>query len=282
MIYSGSVFGPSVFLGSPITKAYSNIKISGEAIFGYLKVSNVVKTTTTMSLINNSIKPEFDGNTIALAHFNYITEGGNISGITAIDFWKIYRRESQESTFSLISEESGDMNYFLDYDIQNGKSYKYQLFPGSTLLVAPPIYTSFKSIEFEDFYLTNKSSGVTYRLRLERELGSMSTSTDFSIIDTQSKFPTIINNGEKSYRSGTFKVIPGEISDDEISLEQSVSYINSLKDFINDKEEKIFKTIKGHTMIIKTYNFSEESFEFNSKSSDPMVVSWDWVEVNER
>ena len=281
MLFQGSLYGPSLYMGLPVAaSSFSKIAINGEAKFKDLKISNITKTITELDAVDTSLQPEWDGYTIFLALFDNTTDAGNIKGISSIDLYHIYRRAIDENSFTFLEDVDGVASTISDFIVQNGKSYKYQIFPASESKLAAPIETGFIKLSFETYYLSSKTLDKTYKLTLEHDLGNISHNKAETVIETQSKYPSTLPFGEMDYRSGSFEVIPGEFSD-EITLDQSIAFLEEFEEFLKDSEEKIFKTPKGHVMRIKTSNVQTSFYSRNEMEDGPMVYTWDWIETAE-
>jgi len=102
------------------------------------------------------------------------------------------------------------------------------------------------------------------------------TTQDVTINKSYSKYPTI-SQGQSKYFSTKLSCICGTVSING-ELQQSNEYVDSLREFILNGKNKIFKTRRGEIYRVYTSNYSEQQLEDGLKEQ-VVLVSFDITEV---
>jgi hypothetical protein len=98
---------------------------------------------------------------------------------------------------------------------------------------------------------------------------------DFTVYENFTQYPSFAR-GQRKYMSTTITGMPGTLTQDKV-LSQTVDYIDALRDFIHNGNEKIFKTRKGQIYKVQTSKFRFKPLN-DAISDQPLLVSFDVVE----
>lgn len=261
----------------PPKKEYNKTVLLGAAEFDNVHVLNYELDDETIKSI--STEQTFTENTIFLANFENTLEAGNFTNNDVpITSWRIYRKKTNELLYKLLKEilKVPGSSFYIDYTAQSGVEYNYQVFPVSNGIEGNG--TSGGGIMTFDYgwILSDQDEDIVYTFDIELETSDIQTLQDYKKYDNYSQFPSF-SFGQKKYREGSLTTMPLTINSNNIDYETTVDTLNNLRDFINNKEQKILKNSKGEIFLCSTYDFSHKYLD---KIGDlPFTISFKFTEI---
>ena len=280
MIFGGLFLGSSFFQSVLLPQLYENFRISGNAKFGFVKIVNHGPTDVELDAINLTVPPVWGADTLLMATFDSEnTGGGNITGISSVEYWGIYRLEASKSNYVLLDVIDGSAQEYIDYTVENHKSYRYQVVPISGDKLASVLQTSTVNIDMNTWYLIDELTNETYKFSFNLETGEITNNANGAIIETGSQYPTYVKNGNKDYDTGQVSVLIGESLYGEFTQLQET--IDNFKAFINNGNVKILKSKKGKVWKVRTDSFRMTPFETEGIHTLPYKLDFRWIETQE-
>lgn len=282
MFLSGSFIGVSVFqsiegTNIPLRRAYSKVKIYGNAIIDKLHIRNIELDNENIRNIVITDNLKWDINTLLMAEFENNLVGGNIANlVNPITQWQINRREVSGSTLEPLGDVDVGVNEFIDYTSQQGKNYVYSVYANSNTEQSEPLEADEISTDYFGYYLVDEDQGMVYKFDLNIQSSAKQYNEDVTISKSYSKYPTI-SQGQSRYFSTKLTCICGTV-DINGKLQQSINYIDNLCEFILNGKQKIFKTRRGEIYRIYTSNYSEQQLD-DGIQEQIILISFDITEV---
>ena len=282
MFLSGAFLGLSTFQsveGSniPLRHTYQKIRIYGNATIDKLQIKNIEMSDEDLQNIIMTDNSIWDINTLAMAEFENDLIAGNISNlINPVTKWQVNRREVSGSTFKVLDVVDVGVSEYIDYSAQHGKNYIYSLFATSENEQSEPLECEEVETDFFGYYLVDEEEGKVYKFDLNVQSGTKQYQEDVTISKSYGKYPTI-SQGQSRYFSTTLSCICGTV-DINGRLQQSINYVDGLREFILNGKQKIFKTRRGEIYKVYTNNYSEQQLDDGIKEQI-ILVSFDITEV---
>ncbi len=256
-IFLGTSFLQQVY-SIPEAVVYDKIQIYGSAKIDKCRCLNVNLTDEEVDALRFQDSYTWTPQTLMLAEFNNTLAAGNIEGITnPITNWEIYRKEENETTFTLLKKVDLDVESFTDHRARAYRNYDYRVFAVndteiSTPLDAPTVYT-----DWYHWSLTDEDSDTVYLFDLDLSSGQIGRVQDMTYYDSSFSKYTPQTFGQHDFIEGSISATGGSIDCSEAdSLNYSREYIETLGAFINNKKNKILKSRYGETWIVSTSNFT--------------------------
>lgn len=286
MFINGSFLSAS-FLTSPQPTfqelPYNKVIIYGEGNFDKIWIRNIEEDQSYYDSITSILdyQPEFDSDTVFLAEFNDNLSAGNVSsGGEPIVSWVVNKRRIDGNINYLVGEFDPSVSRAIDYRVQNGNSYVYQITPKTTSRLGQPLLSNGVLSNYYGIFLIDEDTGLVFNFDINGNLGTLTASDDQTVYNTFNQFPTI-SIGDRNYLSGTISgIVPSTLNYCETGLIQSADFIDTVQDFVNNKSRKLLKTRKGDIFEIDTRNFRRSQLR-NEMQEQLDVVSFDFIEVAE-
>lgn len=279
MILSGSFLGISYLnfaQALPVASTYNKITFYGNNIVDGIHLQNRLYSDSEVQALDINDYPAWDGYTLMLSRFdNQDTEAGNVTNLSSnITSWNIYRRATDEEISKNLATVDDTVTQYIDYTAQANKTYIYDIFPQTATQIGAPVETAQTLANFYGWYLVDTDTNTIYKFDLNLQSGDISNEIDFTEYKNYSKFPGFTFT-DRDYIKVTVSAVCGSINQDG-TIYQPVDYIEQLKDFINNKKEKLFKSRKGDIWRGITTNFKYKYMD--EVGQQVAVVTFDFVE----
>lgn len=262
------------------------LKIYGGQSINAWTVRSLIEDSTTVDA-RSSIDTNWlwDFNTTAMCKYNNTINAGNLTDISeSLTSWKIYRLNvtNGDTQYQLVCQTTDvTMTNIRDYMCANGNTYKFQIVGISDNYISESIYTQEVTANYHYWSLTDIYTKEVWLFQLNYEGNNIESNytvnSNVNITLTNSRYP-IFNIGEQRYLSNTISALignvdlaTGEYSNDTIKIR------NSLVDFLNNGNEKIFKNVRGDILQVQTYT---NDFSINNNPIEkPQTINFNIIEV---
>lgn len=229
-------------------------------------------------ITNVSYQTWDDFNTIFLANFENTLEAGNLTNSDLpITHYRIYRKETGEGLYTFLDEIAfnPDQAIYIDYTAVNGVQYDYGVRSVSSGTEGQLIQ-GVGIVDFSGWILQNESGTILYNFDIEIESGNIQTVINMHKYENNTKYP-VVAFGNMNYQEGSLQTLPLSINGND--YEQSIDYLETLRNFINNGEVKILKNSKGSIWKIVTYGYS---YKLMDKTIEQYAtISFSFTEVGE-
>lgn len=281
MFLGGSGFGFGGFEALdpiPAKRVYNKITIHGNAITDKVNILDYELTNAELELIDITDNLTWNSHTDLLAEFENSLSGGNFLDLDIpIISWQVYRREQGSSTSTLLDTISATDIQYIDYTAQPQKTYIYDLFAVTATQISAPLETAATLSDFYGYFIIDPTTNTVFKFDMNTESAESLYAEDFTQYDNYTQYPAFAR-GQRKYLNTTITGIPATLTTDKV-LTQSVDYIDDLRDFIMNGNEKLFKTRKGQIHRVQTKNFRFKPLS-DAISDQPLMVSFDVTESN--
>jgi hypothetical protein len=279
MYLLGAGVGFDVFIALeqvPDKRSYSKITVYGNAITDKINILDYELTNTELEAVDITDTLTWSANTDLLAEFDNSLSGGNFLDldIPILNF-QIYRRESGATTSVLLDTIDPDVIQYIDYTAQPNKTYIYDLFAVTATQISEPLETASILSDFYGYFIIDPTDGTVFKFDMAVQSSDSQYAEDLTVYDTYTQYPAF-SRGQRKYLNTTITGITGTLTSDKV-LTQTVDYIDELRDFIHNGNEKIFKTRKGQIYRVETRNFRFKPFN-DAVSDQPLLISFDVIE----
>lgn len=288
MFFNGTALGISYLDGytkDSITYTYDYIKIYGEQLVNYLQVENTVMTDDELDNITYNDIPYWGDNTNFLATFNklsngnYTLEAGNVQGLSGtLSSIDIQRREGTNLTATDLENISLSSNTYEDLTAWGNKSYTYTLFPVDDAgQRGSPVVSPYIDTNFYNYSLTSTDKNIVFIFDLNLQSQAFKNNIDRTEYKTFTKYNTI-SRGKKDFMSGSITAMC-DIKDFVIGEVDSRTYIDTLRDIINDGTTKILKNRAGRAYWVDTFDFQYQYVD--DIGQQPFNVTFSFQEIQD-
>jgi hypothetical protein len=257
-------------------------------VFNKVKLNNMELDeifATSDTSIDNFLRQEWDENTLFLGKFENSLEAGNVDNNNIpIEYLIIKKRKKTDLTWQDIYKITFDINIskyeYIDNLVQANQTYEYALVPVTANVIGEFISAEVKC-EFDGTFVVDKNE--SYQFLYNLEYGDIINNSPATVINTFSKYPTVLYSGEIDYKSGKIKSLV--LSNDFIDSGQ-VDYISNrtltdnLIKFLKNKKPKILKDASGRYYMIAVLGEPTESPN-NVLNQSISEVSFSWVECGD-
>lgn len=282
---SGTFLGYDTFTSSPpipYIGGYSNIKLlGGRTIVDKLKIENIDIPLSDLLAINITDKLTWNPNTILLAEFENTLDGGNILNLpTSLTGWDIYRTEVGTNISKYLVSVSADTIEYIDYSISSNRTYYYEIFPTTSTTIGVPITTANAATSFYGYYLMDKdnTNGIVYKFDLNVTSSDYEIVEDFVEYQSYNQYNSYAIGDRKFYKT-SISAIAGTINNNG-QLLQSVDYLETLKDFIQNGKIKYFKDRKGKILSGLTHGYKEKILN-DAIGEQIYLVNFDFIQTED-
>ena len=251
----------------------------GNAIVDKINILDYELTNAELELIDITDNLLWSSHTDLLAEFENSLSGGNFLDLDIpIISWQIYRREQGSSTSILLDTIDPDEIQYIDYTAQPQKTYIYDLFAVTATQISEPLETAATLSDFYGYFIIDPTTNTVFKFDMNTESAESLYAEDFTQYDNYTQYPSFAR-GRRKYLNTTITGIPATLTIDKV-MSQTVDYIDSLRDFIMNGNEKIFKTRKGQIYRVHTRNFRFKPLN-DAISEQPLMVSFDVIESSQ-
>lgn len=278
MYLIGTFLGIGYFANRQVTPtpiAYSSITFFGNCIIDNIQIKNIILTNSEIDAINITQPTVWDSHTLLSAKFANNLNGGNVLNINnPISRWEVNRKEINDTALTKLNNVDVANTQYIDYTAPLGKTFIYNIFPSNDTEIGQALETPPITTDFYGWFLIDQDLGVAYKFDLNLSSGNIENNTDITEYETYTQY-NAFSFGNRDFIRGTIKCIAGTIDMND-QLLQSVDYIENLKNFINNKSEKLLKSRKGNIWRVVTKNFQYQHLD---DIADQLVeISFDFVE----
>ena len=285
MFLSGTFLGLSTLkyidegTNIPLRRVYSKCRVYGNATVDKLHIKNIEMSNEEIANIIITDDLIWDVNTLLMAEFKSNLVAGNISEImNPIINWQVNRREADGTTLKVLKTLGVSETEFIDYTCQQGKKYVYSNNALADNEMSEPLEAEEIETYFYGYYLVSEEEGVVYKFDLNIQSGTKQYEDDTTIMNNYTEYPSIAM-GKRRYFNDTVSCICGEINIDG-KLLQNVDYIDTLREFILNGKQKLWKTRKGQIYRIFTSGFQETVLD-DGIGEQPLIVSFNITQVGD-
>jgi hypothetical protein len=260
----------------PDKRIYTKITVYGNAIVDKIHILDSELTNAELEAIDITAALTWSSHTDLLAEFENSLSGGNFLDLDIpILNWQVYRKEQGGITSTLLDTISATDIQYIDYTAQPQKTYIYDLFAVTPTQISEPLETAAILSDFYGYFIIDPVLEIAYKFDMSTESGESAYAEDFTVYENFTQYPSFAR-GQRKYMSTTITGMPGTLTQDKV-LSQTVDYIDALRDFIHNGNEKIFKTRKGQIYKVQTSKFRFKPLN-DAISDQPLLVSFDVVE----
>jgi hypothetical protein len=260
----------------PDKRIYTKITVYGNAIVDKIHILDSELTNAELEAIDITAALTWSSHTDLLAEFENSLSGGNFLDLDIpILNWQVYRKEQGGITSTLLDTISATDIQYIDYTAQAQKTYIYDLFAVTPTQISEPLETAAILSDFYGYFIIDPVLEIAYKFDMSTESSESAYAEDFTVYENFTQYPSFAR-GQRKYMSTTITGMPGTLTQDKV-LSQTVDYIDALRDFIHNGNEKIFKTRKGQIYKVQTSKFRFKPLN-DSISDQPLLVSFDVVE----
>ena len=288
MLLGLNVFGNSIPNNTlPSKQASSEVSFYGDYVLDALVINDSEKEDNViLGKFYNEIIPSYGTDTVLVGNFEDTLECGSLITTLSKELTKfvIRRRVVGENLNPIIAElpYSEDLNTYIDYYPKNNVNYVYT--------VSPYYEDEFDKIEgrgiegsgFVDFFgwtLTSlDDEPVVYKFDLMVKSDNIDVVTDFKLYENYTKYPAF-RFGNMEYRASKLSTVPYTYNESTFSYYINLSTLNTIKNFINNKKEKILRNSIGESIKVVTHKFD---YKFFDDTPDQIYeISFEFTETGE-
>jgi len=174
---------------------------------------------------------------------------------------------------------------YIDYSAQSNKKYIYYVFPETDIAVGAGMTSSeIAPVFYTDSLVDVDGTSDTYQFDLGIQSGDYQNTEDFFEYNTYGKYNTYAI-GQKQFYKLTISALANSDSlhQSELGLEQSVEYLESLRNFIQNGKDKYFKDKAGNVFYGITHNFKMKVYNdgVNIGNSQPFLITFDFIQTQD-
>ena len=281
MYLSGYIVGLSYlgFVPPPVVPtAFEKITIYGEQAVDFLWVKNKVLTDAEIEAIAIDDTPIWDADTILLANYDDSINAGNIVTLdNAIVKWVVQRQEASSAIRQTISSVANTVSELNDYTIAANKNYQYYIFPVTATETGEPLESDAIDADFYNWSLTDPVANTVFLFDFNLDSGDIVNDIDRSEYETFTKFNKV-SRGKRDFIKGGITCLAGYINSNG-NYESPITYLENMKDIINNGNIKYLKSRKGNVWAVDTYGFKYKYMD--AISDQPQTISFEFMEIAE-
>lgn len=262
----------------PVASVYSKITFYGNNIIDDIHVQSRLYTDAEVQALLINDVPPWDGYTIMLSQFNLSNlQAGNIISLdSTITNWSVYRKATDEKISKNLATIDVATTQYMDYTAQANKTYIYDIFPQTATQIGGALETAQILANFYGVYLIDSNTGEVYMFDLNLTTTDVTNEIDVTTYKGYSKYNGY-TFGDRNLLKASVTAYAGTSNINGV-LTSNISYIDSLKTFINNKKEKYFKFRSGQMIKVVTMNFK---YKYQDNIGiQPYIVTFDIEESN--
>lgn len=268
------------FGGYPTKSEYTSLVVEGGHIYDYIQIKNTELTTAEMLSYQKYVDPLWDGNTLALATFRNNFSAGNVDNIVnPLTNWIVQRKKSTESVYTTLAVVGADAVSFMDLTVESGYTYEYQIIAINETELSDPLFNTLNS-SFFNHLLIDPTTGMAVVFDANLEFDGYTEEVAYETYDGYNRYPAH-SIGKRRYKIGSAKALVHENMCVDNELVQTIDYLKTLDDFINNGNNKIMKDRKGNVLLVKTLDGMTQNPLNVGLSQQPYEISFNFVEVGE-
>lgn len=265
---------------TPIPSGYSGLKVFGECEIDNIHFVNYTMTDEQVSEIDYTITPTWNSNkTIFLATFDRLDlKAGNVIDLNdPILNWILQRRKSTETNFTTLATLPASTISYVDTLTESNVSYVYQLLATNDTEVSEPLVGNLDS-SFYNSIIMDVEGTMVYLFNLNLDFNGYTNEVAFQRYDGYNKY-SAYSFGDRNFKIGDVSAIIDNSTSGGIL--QTIEYIKSFNDFINNGKEKIFKDRKGNALrVVTTGGVTQAPLDL-AISEQPYIVSFHFEEIGD-
>jgi len=287
MFVNGYFLGVS-FISNPITPfektTYDRVELfGGQAIYDKLWIRNIEEDDDYYESITNveDYQPTFDSDTVFLAEFENNLKAGNVdTGGDPIESFIVTKRKIGSSINTSVGEFDVNTTSVIDYRVQKGSNYVYQVTPKTADALGSPFVSETVESDYYGIFLIDEDTGLSINFDINGEIGTTNALDDQTVYNTFNRYNTI-SIGNRNALVGTISgIVPETLTYCTDGFIQSSDFIDTVQDFVNNGNAKLLKTRKGDIYKVITRNFRKSQLE-NKIQEQISVVSFDFEEIED-
>lgn len=281
MILGGAILGHAIMVTAQVIAepaAYDTIKIYGNSIIDKVRAVSDTRTEQELTLMKPNQSFPWTSTTISYSEFNNDLSSGSIGQITSpIIGYSLYRRRTDGTVFTLISNLGVDDKEFIDYEAKNNKEYLYRLLAKSENEISSPLDADVITANFPNWYLIDEVTKEVFLFDLNLSSGTQSTSSSMKVYESSFTEHPYINHSKNKYMKGKISALAGVISDTTGELVYPQDYLDNLESFVNNGNTKILKDRRGRGWKVRTDAFNVSYMDATMEQL--AKVDFDYIEV---
>ena len=279
MIFLGYAFagGPHSFDASAVTGNSATSAVLSNGVFDEFYMTSDVLS------YSNTIPSSWDFHTLLHANFNGNLLAGNIDfAVSEVDVLRLKRRIKGTTNWVILYEQpvsnKDDLTVvYYDKTCRANTTYQYTLVPVFDQ-VEGKSYTSEITTDFQGLFVIDRDN--VFQTELDVKFSNSKRSKPRSVITPiGSKYPQVVSNSTNNYDSGTVSAewIKYNQEDDSWDTDNAISYIDNLKDFLNNEYPKLIKYQDGRMWLADIS--SSEIIDEEDDAHMQIHTSFDFVEI---
>ena len=224
-----------------------------------------------------SFSPKWRPDVYLICEFDGGTSGGNVGNITSsVQQWLLYRGVKGGSTMKFLCSLPAGETFYKDYTAAKTHDYQYRLFAQTETEISTPMDTNDVYCNYYGWFLIDETLNEVYPFGMNLNDTTTTQVEDVTEYSTNKRY-SVHSRGNMDYLSGTVTAI---VTDDCTGTEQTVGYLESLREFILSDRPKIVKDNKGRAFRAFVDGYSESDV-FVGADGDFKYVSFNFKEIEE-
>lgn len=285
-LLSFNAFGEGIFADSPPNEtSYEQLNFYGDIVLDGLNV--VDYEISNNDLLNINAEPVFGLGTVLTANFSNTLEAGSI--LTSIPYPLtafVIRRKLVGGSLNPILTTINDPNQieYTDFTPRNNVDYVYTvspLFSDITNRIEGRGFSTSEegvSVSFWGYILSSYDGTTQYKFDVAIDSGEVTVNTDFHKYEGYSKYPKF-NFIDRQYKESTLSTIPLMCNEQTLEREITTEMIDTLREFVNDKQIKILRTPSGEGYPVVTFGYKYKYFD--EIGTQPYRISFSFCQVSD-
>lgn len=279
-VMNGMVLGVVVLaqaISSPVPVMYNSIKVFGQSIVDYIQIQNVEKLESDIPNLKLYDTPIWDGNTIMLANFENTLNAGNVTSLTnPILNWVVQRRKTTDTSFTTLATLDVSQKSYVDTTLEPNVEYIYQIIATNDTEQSEPLVNMLDSV-FYNSVLSDLEGTIAYVFDFNLDFDGFENEVAYQRYDGFSK-NSAYSFGKRDFRFGSATAI---LSSSFSDVTQTIDFIKTFTQFINNGQPKIFKDRKGNVLKVVTTGGVKQKPLSIAIGEQPYEISFNFEEVGE-
>lgn len=279
-VMNGMVLGVVVLaqaISSPVPVMYNSIKVFGQSIVDYIQIQNIEKSESDIPNLKLYDTPIWDGNTIMLANFENTLNAGNVTSLTnPILNWVVQRRKTTDTSFTTLATLDVSQKSYVDTTLEPNVEYIYQIIATNDTEQSEPLVNMLDSV-FYNSVLSDLEGTIAYVFDFNLDFDGFENEVAYQRYDGFSK-NSAYSFGKRDFRFGSATAI---LSSSFSDVTQTIDFIKTFTQFINNGQPKIFKDRKGNVLKVVTTGGVKQKPLSIAIGEQPYEISFNFEEVGE-
>ena len=263
----------------------SKITFYGGTDIKYIEIEDQYTTLDTKLLPN--YEPSMQHNTVFLIDYSKDRDGKGLVHENEGYYYSIYKIDlANANEMEFLTKITNGKMSFSDYNVVNGKQYKYIIFAETDSGVANAKETTtvqtvwdtwsligLKNTDNPNVFMADEENIWLLNLSLE----SAEQNQNMAKVEYKNLTPyPKISQGTSNYISGSITCLLGQI-DNNGRYSEPAEKLDAWRNFINSSDLKLLKDIKGHSYLVQTMSSNNKLIDQSIEQINR--ISFSYVEV---